>query len=281
MPFKLIVDSCCDKQDLRSERLRTIVVPLTISIDGMTYTDDDSLDKLWLIKAMRESKKLPATACPSPAEYAAAMSGEEDCFVVTLSKELSGSYQSAVAGMDIKTGSGRVHIFSSGTACAGEARLACKIAELVERGLPFEEIAQQGDEFIKGMKTYFILQSLDSLIKAGRINKIVGQMAGIIQMRPIMTEDGSGNIVLLEKARGTANAIARLVQIVCRRAEERRSLGDVRDTLVISHCNCPELAESLRKDILRASKTITNISIEKTSGISTFYACDGGIVIGY
>lgn len=281
MGYKIIVDSCCDVKSVPNPDIPVVNVPLRITIDGKTYIDDGSLNTIWLLSAMRGSKVLPVTACPSPAEYAEAMSGDDDVFVVTLSAELSGSYQSAMLAASMKEGGGRVHVFNSQSACAGQSRIACEISDMITKGLSFDEIVEQGELFIRDMKTFFVLQSLDSLIKAGRMNKVVGSIATFMQLRPIMSDDGSGNIMLFEKARGTKNAMEKLVNIVCAQEEKMRLAGREKKPLAISHCNCPELALELKKKILAKCPGITDISITPTGGLSTFYAFDGGIVIGY
>ena len=230
---------------------------------------------------MRGSKALPVTACPSPAEYAEAMSGEDDVFVVTLSAELSGSYQSAMLGVEMKKGGGRVHVFNSQSASAGQSRITLEIADMISRGLTFDQIVAEGEEFVRDMKTFFVLQSLDSLIKAGRMGKITGSLATFMQLRPIMSDDGTGGIMLFEKARGTKNAIDKLVNIIGAQEEKMRLAGRPKKPLCISHCNCPELALDLKKKILEKCPGITDVGILPTGGLSTFYAFDGGIVVGY
>ena len=280
MGFKIIVDSCCDAKSVPGG-IPVINVPLRITIDGKTYTDDGTLNTIWLLSAMRGSKTLPVTACPSPAEYAEAMSGEDDVFVVTLSAELSGSYQSAMLGAEMKKGSGRVHVFNSQSASAGQSRITLEIADMISRGLTFEQIVTEGEEFVRDMKTFFVLQSLDSLIKAGRMGKITGSLATFMQLRPIMSDDGTGGIMLFEKARGTKNAIDKLVNIIGAQEEKMSLAGRPKKPLCISHCNCPELALDLKKKILERCPGITDVGILPTGGLSTFYAFDGGIVVGY
>ena len=280
MGFKIIVDSCCDAKSVPGGT-PVINVPLRITIDGKTYIDDVSINTVWLISAMRGSKVLPVTSCPSPMEYAEAMSGDDDGFVITLSSKLSGSYQSACAGLELKKGSGRIHVFDSQSACAGEARIAYEIGDMISKGLSFDEIVRQGEDYIRDMKTFFVLQSLESLIKAGRVGRIAGQFASFMQLRPVMSDDGVGNIMLLEKARGTKNAMEKLVNIVCAQEEKMRLKGREKKPLTISHCNAPELALNLKQSILERCPGITDITVLPTGGLSTFYAFDGGIVIGY
>ena len=281
MSFKIIVDSCCDTRSLPVDNIPLIHVPLRINIDGKSYTDDGTLNTVWLIAAMRGSKAQPTTSCPSPLEYAEAMSGGDDCFVITLSANLSGSYQSAVAGTELKTGSGRVHVFNSCSASAGEARLAFELADMIGRGLSFDEIVTQGEAYLHSMRTYFVLDSLDYLIKAGRIGKFSGQLATFMQIRPIMGEDGSGNILPLGKVRGINNALARMVDHVHSQELKMEAAGREKKPLCISHCNCPERALEVKKLILEKCPGITEIQILPTSGLSTFYAFDGGIVVAY
>lgn len=279
MAFKIIADSCCDLPGFYENDWGVTLVPLKITIGDKTYTDDGSIDIPGMISDMRSTPKTPSTACPSPSDYADAMSGDDDVFVVTLSSPLSGSYQSAKAGVGLKSGSGRVHVFDSQSASAGEVLIVSRLLQMIKEGLGFADIVVKAEQFIAEMKTFFVLQSLDNLVKSGRISRLVGQLASILHMRPIMGEDGAGNIILLEKARGTQNAMKRLGEIVAETAE--KAANPARDTLVIAHCCCPDRAEALKKQVLKQSKRIRNVLVVPTGGLSTVYANDGGIVVGY
>ena len=281
MAYKIIVDSCCDARSVPTEDIPVIHVPLVLNIGGESYVDDGTLNTVHLISAMRAAKTQPSTACPSPAEYADAMSGEDDCFVVTLSANLSGSYQSAMAGKELKTGSGRVHVFNSCSASAGEARIAHQLATLIHKGLSFDEIVEQGEAYLRSMRTFFVLESLDYLIKAGRIGKLAGTVATVMQIRPVMGEDGDGNIIQLGKIRGTDKALRHMVEHIQKQDEKMRDAGRDQMPLVISHCNCPERALFVKQLIQEACPNITDITILPTGGLSTFYAFDGGIVVAY
>ena len=123
MGIKIIADSCCDLPGFYQNDWGATLIPLKITVGGATYVDDGSIDTAELISVMKSSSSSPSTACPSPSDYADAMSGEDDVFVVTLSSQLSGSYQSARAGAEMKRGSGRVHVLDSQSASAGEVLL--------------------------------------------------------------------------------------------------------------------------------------------------------------
>ncbi|ODU56851.1 MAG: hypothetical protein ABT01_03120 [Clostridium sp. SCN 57-10] len=274
--MKIIGDSCCDLNGLGELPVDIAIVPLKITINGRTLIDRD-IDTHELVREIAESPVIAATACPSPADFADAMSGDDDCFVVTLSSQLSGTYQSAMLGAEMKTGKGRVYVIDSKSASAGETAIVLELIRLHGLGISFPEMCVQIEAFVSGMSTLFVLNTLDTLIKAGRMKKLVGQVASILHLRPIMQGEG-GKIGLLEKARGTQNAMVKLSDIVAERAAEQQG---VRETLVITECHCRERAEDLRRMIMDKCRAIKRVFIISMGGLSTVYANDGGIIIGY
>jgi DegV family protein with EDD domain len=148
------------------------------------------------------------------------------------------------------------------------------IEKLAKLGNTFEEIVQKTEEFIKGMKTYFVLENLETLIKAGRVSRLKGAMAAMLSFRPIMSADGEGNIKLCENIRGTFNALTRLAEIVAQQCGSKESM-------VIAHCNNPERAQFLKEKIINSGAKIKEIIIVETAGLSTTYANNGGIVLAF
>jgi len=270
--IKIIVDSCCDLPEDLQHQAKISSIPLHITVGGQTYRDDGSLDTGKLITEMRRSPNPPVTACPSPGDFAQAMSGEDDTFVVTMSNHVSGTYQSAMTGAMVKSGNGRVHVFNSKSASAGQALIVHNLLKSIKAGVGYEDIVSKTEEFIANMRTFFVLESLDNLIKNGRMNRLVGQVASILNMRPIMGAD-DGKIVLVEKARGTLNAMSKLADHIL------RGPAAGREVLVIAHCNCLDRAQRLKDDLLSKGGQLKDIIIVKTGGLSTTYANDGGIIV--
>lgn len=278
MKKQIIADSCCDL----SEELRTstdiIEVPLTIRVNGKLYVDDDKLDTLELIAEMKSSEESPSTSCPSPDDFIKVYSKEQDSFVVTLSSELSGTYNSAVLAKQIfqeEHNDSFIHVFNSKSASVGETMISLKLSELIGKGLESSEIVEKTEAYIEGMKTFFILESLDNLIKAGRISKFKGKIASLLSIVPIMRATEVGEIDLCEKVRGAKKAFNRLVEII---GEQGNSFEE--KILGIAHCNCLEKAIKLKADI-ESVYNFKDIVIVETQGISTVYANDGGIVIAF
>lgn len=276
--FKIVAGSSCDMTVEMREALGVTTVPFKITIDGKEYVDDDSLDVFNMIDHMNKSKKEVRTSCPAPGDFLKAYRGEEDVFVLTISKNLSGAYNSASLARDMardEDDKKRIHIFDTESASAGETLIAYKLREEINKGLEFDEIVSNVDKYIKEVKTFFILESLNNLIRNGRISKTTGLIANVLNFKPIMQDDGNGNIELFEKVRGTKKAFTNLVKAVGKigkNPEGRR--------LVITHVNAMEKAEELKAKIIENYNFKEVITVQ-TRGLCSAYADDGGIVLAY
>ena len=278
----ILADSCCDLSPELRERTQAATAPLTITIDGKDYVDDGSIDIPSFIEAMRASRDRARSACPSPDHYEELIASREgDGFIITLSSNLSGSYNAAALGKQLaeeKHPGRRIHIFDSESASAGETYLALMVRDLIDAGNTYEEIIEKVEDKIRTMDTLFVLDSLDNLVKNGRVSKAVAMVAGILSIRLVMSDDGHGNIKQLGKARGIKAALKQMVETCQKRTE---GSGDGSRRLVLSYCNCPDRAEEVRRMIEEKCPAIGEIIMTPTSGLSSMYAYDGGIVIAY
>lgn len=280
--MKILVDSCCDLSNELRARTQAAVAPLTITIDGEDYVDDGTVDIPSYLAKMSASKGTPRSACPSPDTYAGDIERAQDaCFVVTLSSKLSGSHNAAALGANLAKEScpdKPVHVFDSESASAGETYLALMLRDLIDAGRSFEEIVSAVEDKIRTMHTVFVLDTLDNLVKNGRLNKAIALIAGVLSIRLLLSDDGSGDIKLLGKARGIKGALAQMVD-TCRKHTEGLAAGSQR--LVLSYCNCLERANQVAAMIREKCPAIGEIVLTPTSALSSMYAGDGGIVIAY
>ena len=274
MEYRLVTDSCCELIPELREDLKAESVPMTLEIDGETFIDDESIDLPRFLAAIRASKNVAKSACPSPEMFAEKFRLSKECFGLTITSKLSGSYNSAQIASKLvinEDPTRRVHIFDSLSASAGEIAVGLKIRECVQAGLDFDGIVTKVSAFIQ---TFFILENLDTLIKSGRMSRIVGYVASAMSLRPIMTAE-QGTIKLQEKARGSVRAFTRLVEIIgenCTDFAER--------TLVITHCNNERQANFLRAEAQKRY-SFKAIHVVPTAGLSSMYANEGGVIIAF
>ena len=278
----ILADSCCDLSPELLKKTQAKIAPLTITIDDTHYVDDGTVDIPPYLAAMKASKNPVRSACPSPDLYAEDIRATEgDCFIVTLSAKLSGSHNAASLGVQLAQEDlpeKKVHVFDSESASAGETYIALMIHDLIAAGKSFEQIVELVEEKIRSMHTLFVLDSLDNLVKNGRISKTVALLANVLSIRLLMSDDGHGAIKNISKARGIKGALGQMVE-TCRKHTE--GLAAASQRLVISYCNCPERARQVRDMIREKCPAIGEIVMTPTSALSSMYANDGGVVIAY
>ena len=275
--YRIVVDSCGEFTADMKKNPHFAHAALHLSIDGEQFVDDETFDRLDFLAKMKESPNCPKSSCPSPEVYRAAFDcGAEHLYAITLSAELSGSYNSAVLGMNLfleNHPDAKVHVFNSCSASVGETLIAKKIAECEEAGLDFEAIIEKVDDFILHMHTYFVLESLDNLRKNGRLSAVKALVATALNIKPVMGATDQGVIIQLGQARGMQKALRLMAETIAAELEhpEEKVLGLV-------HCNNPERAEYVKQELMKLVK-VKDIIVLESSGVSTLYAAQGGIII--
>ena len=278
MSFKIIVDSCCDLTPAQLHSGDFIPVPLTIHVGDRAIVDDACLDRGDLLYAMRQCPEAPHTACPSPAQYLDAFDcGAEDLYVVTLSALLSGSHNAAAQARALwleEHPEARVHVFNSCSASAGEVLVALKIQELAQSGMDFTTVVDQVSRYINEMQTYFVLETLDNLRKAGRLTRVQSIVTGALHIKLLMGATPEGEICKKGQAMSVKQALNKMVALM---ADDLKHVGK---RLSIVHCNCLERAFYVKELAMKQCR-FDEILVSDTGGISTMYANDGGIVVAY
>lgn len=278
MSFKIIVDSCCDLTPAQLREECFVKVPLTIRVGGHTIVDDDTFDQGELLWRMKESETAPQSACPSPMQYLEAFDcGADDLYVVTLSALLSGSHNAAAQARSIwleDHPGANVHIFNSCSASAGEVLVALKIQELAQSGMDFTTVVDQVSRYINEMQTYFVLETLDNLRKAGRLTRVQSIVTGALHIKLLMGATPEGEICKKGQAMSVKQALNKMVALM---ADDLKHVGK---RLSIVHCNCLERAFYVKELAMKQCR-FDEILVSDTGGISTMYANDGGIVVAY
>lgn len=276
--YKIIIDSCGELPEELKKDGHFSTVSLELEVDGYRIRDDVSFDQHDFLRRVKESASCPKSSCPSPEEYMSAYEGEaEHVYVVTLSGKLSGSYNSAVLGKNLyeeeHQDGKQIYIFNSRSASIGETLIGVKIQEYEEAGRSFEEIVKKTEDYISSMNTFFVLESLETLRKNGRLSNLKAFIANTLNIKPVMGSTKEGSICQLDQARGMNRALEKMIQTVISKTK------DCEDRiLAISHCNCPERAQAVKEKIEKAAK-FKRIIVLDTAGVSSMYASDGGIII--
>ena len=275
MSYKIVVDSCCELPEELKGDPRFEIVPLGIEVGDWHIQDDAGFNQAEFLKKVAECPTCPRSSCPSPDRYKQSFDCDaEHIYVVTLSANLS--HNSAVLGKNLyeeKHNDKKIHVVDSKSASCGEAQIALKAMELEEQGLSFEEIVKRLEDFRDEMNTYFVLNNLETLRKNGRLTGVKALVASTLNIKPVMGATAEGTIIQLGQAIGFKKALQKLADTVVQGTKNPQ-----KKCLMITHCNNPAKAESVRQMILEKVQ-FADSRILDTAGISSMYANDGGIII--
>jgi len=276
--INLVVDSGCDisKDVIEHDNCNLSHIPLNLQLGDDVYLDDETLNIEDYFVHMEKSPIGVKTSAPSPDLFLEHFKRDGNVFVVTLSSRLSATYQSAVTAKDMymeEYGKKFIHVFDSLSASVGQGVIAMKISELIKKGThSMEDVVEQVNQYMTGMRTYFILDKYDNLVKTGRISPYIAKIASFLNVKPICG-DHDGEIKMEDKARGYTKAVTKLVEII------KNNTQDIEDRVVaISHCKCYEKAVALKDEVLKQLQ-VKDVVIQECRGVVATYANRGGVVL--
>ncbi|HIQ79096.1 MAG TPA: DegV family protein [Candidatus Scatomorpha intestinavium] len=212
---KIITDSTADFTAAEAAELGIDIVHLRTRFGDEEYVDGIGLSPMQFYEKLVESDVMPCTSQPSPAEFesafSAALETADEVVAITISAELSGTYQSAViaaGGFD-----GRVRVVDSRSASIGEQILVRYAARLASEGRPAAEIESLLAANRSRICVLALLDTLEYLKRGGRISAAVAFAGGVLSIKPVVTlRDGA--VALVGKARGSKNGGNLLNQLV-------------------------------------------------------------------
>jgi len=278
--IQVITDSAADLPAEIVEKYNIKVVPLTVHIDGKEYADGIDISTQEFYEKMSRTKELPKTSQPSAASFIKVfkeLESKGELLCINISSKLSGTYQTACLAKKI---SGvNVAVFDSWAATLGQGLQVIKAALLAEKGMSREHIIQFLTEYKKGLTHYVLLDTLENVVKGGRLSKFQGSLAKLLNIKVLLT-GVEGALVTLEKIHGRKKALQRVIE---RMGEKLREAKDIPTRLFsISHFNNLKDAEMLKSQIIKNFniKEEQFIVNEMGSTIAT-YAGEGGMVISF
>lgn len=273
MKRKIVADSSCDIWELNG--VDFAVAPLTISTDNKHYVDDQELDVHLMSEDLAKYKGTSHTACPSVGSWLDCYEGYDEVFVITLTGTMSGTYNSAMTAKGIyeeENDNVKVHVFDS-LSTGPEMRLLIeKLKEMIEEDLPFEEIVEKGQDYLKHSRLFFALKSLHNFAMNGRVSKAVASAIGVLNISIFATASEEGTIQQISKCRGEKKVVKSMI-------EHLENAGYHGGKVRISHAENLKLAQNVRDKILEIYPN-ADIIIYPMGGLCTYYAEIGGLLVG-
>jgi DegV family protein with EDD domain len=188
---RIVTDSACDIPRDVLDRYGVEVVPLTIRFGDEEFTDGVDLDATEFWKRCSASKALPETAAPSPGAFTVAYTrlrdqGADGVVAVTLSAELSATYQSAVVAAESMSGFD-VRVVDSRTVTAAQGLVALDAAELAATGAPVAAVEERMRSRVPVTGLAGTLDTLDHLVRGGRVSSAKAMVGSLLSVKPLLT----------------------------------------------------------------------------------------------
>lgn len=282
MLWNIVNDSSCDMlmSAFKSDSVRFETVPLRIQVGDREFVDNDSLVVPELLAAMDQEKTAASTACPSPEAFARAFAAGECTVCFTISANLSGTYNAAVLGREMvleEHPGKKICIIDSKSTAGAMILLTRKAKALMEAAHgpeDFEHICDQLRMYQASQRTCFTLECFDNLIKNGRMRPLVGTLLHSLGIHVVAVATPQGTIQVSGKARGETKTYR---AITAQMAGSKDCTGA---QVVICHCENVTGALKLREQIM-ADLPVKSVDIISCRGLTSFYAMEKGLIIGY
>lgn len=279
MKWAVVTDSASDMACMKSELSGGVVfdtVALKLNVGDREFVDDEKLDVDDMMKALASHNGKSGSAAPSPGEWKEAFEKADNIVAITISGSLSGSYSSAKAGMDMvleEHPEKNILLIDSKSTGGGMMLLAKKALELARQDVDFDAMKAEMDKYYHRVKVLFVLENMDNLMKNGRVSKFEGSMAAILGIKVMGEASREGTLSVLKKARGKMQAYDKMLE----RLFERGYNGG---RIIIGHCNNAQKADYLKAKIMQRFER-AKIEVCRLRGLDSFYAENGGIIVGY
>jgi DegV family protein with EDD domain len=257
----VVVDSTADLPDPQGRHPNWRLVPLYVRFGDETFREYLDISAEEFYRRLRSSSEPPKSSQPSPADFEAAfagLSGYERILCVLLSAKISGTYESArlAAGA---SGDGRVLVIDSGVTSGGTVILADAIQRRLEAGTDEEEIDALVERFRRDRGLLFTVDTLEYLIRGGRIGKASGLAGQLLSVKPILVFD-DGEVAPFKRVRGRSKAIAELERIFVEGTHDAPTVH-----VGVGHAEAEADAEELARR-LQAARPQASMDIVTTLG---------------
>ncbi|NIK11951.1 DegV family protein [Alkalibacillus almallahensis] len=281
MSFQLMVDGGVDLPQGFADKFNVKTIPLNIHFSDGVYKAGVDLTTEQFYEKLGDTDDLAKTSAPSPNDFYEAFKSVDPntpILLLSLSKNISATYQNAVIGRDMlleEDADRQIEIVNTTSASCGMALLLNEVIKLKMKQFEFQDIVNQTRQNAERTVTLFSLRTVENLIKGGRLDRFRGAIAKTLNIKLLMRASEEGEIEVTEKIRGEKKALRRLVDQI---GEYTKSLEG--KTIVMSQSRCESKAKQIMDQIRDRYHQDEEYIVEMGPLIAN-YAGEGGLVISF
>lgn len=278
-PVALVCDSSADLADAVLDRHRIALVPMQVVFGDEVLKDRLELRPEEFYRRLRLAKELPSTSQPTPGDFVRvfrdAREEADEAIALLVSSGLSGTYQAAQAALKA-SGLDGVHLFDSRSASFGLGMLALRAAELAEAGGKAPDIVKELERIRARSGMFLTVDTYENLLRSGRVSRGKAWLAGLLDVKPILTFTAEGRIVPVDRVRGRELVVPRMLELIDRELTPRPKV--VR--FGIAHADAPEVAERVRSALLAAYRP-KDVFVSLATGVIGTHVGPGAWAVFY
>lgn len=276
MNYRIVVDSTCDLSKEDAKKYGISIVPLLVNIDGKDYVEGIDITPEQFVEKMLKAEKLPTTSQPSPGAFAEIYEKIKaegaTPITITISQKLSGTYQASIIGAQIAEVP--AHSIDSKNGSVPVRDMAIEAAKMAAEGKTFEEISEKVNHMIDNTHIYFGVDTVENLVKGGRLSKTKGKLVSILNLKPIIhVEDGI--FVASDKVRGFP-AVPKYLFGKIKKTSEVKKITHAS----VVHTGDSEYVRDLQKQVQELLPDI-HVDCVLASAVLTCQVSAGGIAVTY
>ena len=236
-------DTSLPEQSLLEYDIRQVSITIHFGEEILKACSDITDEQL--VERVNRDGVLPTTAAPSPGDFSIAYQeafdkGADEIICLTVSGDVSATYQAAVSAKDLLPGK-EITVFDTKSISMGQGFMVLKAAELARAGKSTAEILAAVEDVRNRTHLYAALDTLKFMAMSGRVGHLTAEMANVLNIKPILTIK-DGKLDLLEKVRTRKKAWDRVLELT------EKSLGEGEiDSLFILHVAAKDAADQFEK----------------------------------
>ena len=278
-PVAVVCDSSADLADAVLDRHHIALVPMQVVFGDEVLKDRLELRPEEFYRRLRLARELPSTSQPTPGDFVRvlrnARAEADEAVAVLVSSGVSGTFQAAQAALKA-SGRDGVHLVDSRSASFGMGMLALRAAEMAESGRKAAEIVQELERIRARSGMFLTVDTYDNLLRSGRVSRGKAWLAGLLDVKPILTISLQGRIVPVDRVRGRESVVPRMLALIERELTPRPKV--VR--FGIAHADAPEVAERVRTALVAAYRP-KDVFVSLATGVLGTHVGPGAWAVFY
>jgi DegV family protein with EDD domain len=247
----IVVDSACDLPQELADKPYIAMVPLSIGFGRQRYVDKIGLSPHRYYELLREEgRPHPTTSQPTAYEFRKHYSflGKHyrHLITLTLSGALSGTINAATAGIPSERTAGSIEVIDTKNVSVAIGLVVRRLSEAIEAGAGAEEVTALARRLVTRLRLLVAVDTVEWMVKGGRVSKGKGVVAKVLGVLPIMTLDETGKAVSDGLVRSLAGGIKRILSKMEKEIDPRKPMD-----IAVTHVDNEEGAHELKREIER------------------------------